>query len=69
MFVHYFIYIAVDRVNTPPKVSFVGETKITIEYEHPLELRCIVNAYPKPTVVWVDNEGNSLPADLTVSKH
>ncbi|XP_026323130.1 hemicentin-1-like [Hyposmocoma kahamanoa] len=58
--------IIVDRVNIPPTVAIVGESKVTVEYDNPLELRCSITAYPKPVVVWEDNDGNSLPADLTI---
>lgn len=57
-----------QRKSTPPTVLIAGESKVTVKYDHPLELRCRINAYPKPTVEWEDNDGNSLSADLSVSK-
>ncbi|RVE44349.1 hypothetical protein evm_011011, partial [Chilo suppressalis] len=51
-----------------PTVGIKEGAKLTIEYNAPIDLECLVTGYPKPLVVWTEtNTGNVLPSDIVPS--
>ncbi|CAB3232074.1 unnamed protein product [Arctia plantaginis] len=49
----------VTTTNIAPMVKIIDGPKITVDYNVSLDLKCRINGYPKPEVMWIDTNTGS----------
>ncbi|XP_041969390.1 hemicentin-1-like [Aricia agestis] len=53
--------------NKSPTVKIIGDTEIITESNKPVTIKCDVQAYPKPEIIWVSDDGEEFhPEIITV---
>lgn len=50
-----------------PSIDVVEKTLPLRKSGEEIRVPCIVTGYPKPNVVWVDDQGNSLPINVGIT--
>lgn len=47
-----------------PKIEWIEPEVTLVEYKANITLACKVSGYPKPTISWSDDTGNTFPSEV-----